>query len=270
MKNSLAALALLVCVVPAFSQPVKPLKKVLELKIPREGGANGAGVAWHPVQKKYYACMAGNASFALGVYTETGKRLSPEEQKTFFDIRGIWYNPSKKTLQMNGYDDHGWAEYKLNVKGFPDTAIVLFTGMIQPDKQSAGAFNHKANLLYFLNGEGRVDVYSMKDAIYLDVIDLHRGKTKASEIDEEEEAGLDVLEDYNNSNLIYTAIAGAELGLLNQSQRQVELYNIKTGLLVRRLSLPADAPAPGFLNFSYCNGTYWLFDKEGRIWKGYK
>ncbi|NJO24636.1 MAG: hypothetical protein HC867_00880 [Bacteroidia bacterium] len=46
-------------------QQTTTLKKTLELAIPRTGGANGAGVAWHPDEKKYYASMAGNAGFPL-------------------------------------------------------------------------------------------------------------------------------------------------------------------------------------------------------------
>jgi len=55
---------------------IKPLKKVLELVIPREGGANAASVAWHPVLKRYYAAMAGNIEFFIGAYSTTGKLLT--------------------------------------------------------------------------------------------------------------------------------------------------------------------------------------------------
>src|SRR5262245_4426823 len=75
------------------------LKKVLELKMPKEGGANGASVAWHPVQKKYYAAMAGNTTYPLAVFDINGKRLSADDQTTMFDVRGLWYNSRSKKLQ---------------------------------------------------------------------------------------------------------------------------------------------------------------------------
>jgi hypothetical protein len=255
------------------AQPAaKTLKKVLELKIPREGGANGASVTWHPGLKRYYAVMAGNVSFSLGVFDAAGKRLSTPEQKTYFDIRGLWYNPNTKTLQMNGYDDFGWAEYKLNSKGFPDTIIVLHKDMNQPDEQSAGAFNPKEKTVYFLNDEGHIDIYDLEGGEFQESFELALGKTKkeADEDDEEITDNDDVIEDYNSSTVIYTGIAGAEIGLLNHVNREIELYNMKDGRLARKFSFPDNAPVPDFLNFSYCNGVYWLFDKETRIWNGYK
>jgi hypothetical protein len=252
------------------AQPAaKSLKKVLELKIPREGGANAASVAWHPVQKKYYAAMAGNTSFCLGVFDAAGKRLSAPEQKTYFDVRGLWYNPKTKTLQMNGYSDFGWGEYKLNSKGFPDTVLVFHEDMNQPDEQSVGAFNPTENVVYFFNEEGNLDIYDIKNGELGDNIELTLGKTK-EDADEEFTDNEDVIEDYNSSTVIYTGIAGAEIGLLNHINNEIELYNIKDGHQARKFSLPADAPVGDFLGFSYCNAIYWLFDKNERIWKGYK
>jgi len=264
----------LLCALFAFntailhSQPTKPLKKVLELNITMKGGANGAAVAWHPVLKRYYAAMAGNISYPLGIFDATGKLVSPDEQATLFDIRGMWYNPNSRTIQMNGYNANGWAEYALDAKGFPTEVKELYTGLIQPGEQSTGAFNPKENVLYFLNEEGNIQRYSVSDGSYMDDISLALGKTKKDGIegDDNEEA----LGNYNGSTVIYTGIGGAELGLLNHLNKQVELYNIKTGLLIKKFTFPDDAPVPQFLNFSFSNGIYWLFDKEARIWKGYK
>lgn len=249
-------------------QATKPLKKILELKIAMEGGANGASVAWHPVLKKYYAAMAGNISYSLSVFDATGKRLSPDNQETMFDIRGLWYNPKSKTLQMNGYSEMGWAEYKLNSKGMPTEVKTLYTGLIQPNPQSTASFNPKENVLYFLNEDGNIDKYSLAEGTFLDEITLTLGKTKNDDDDDEDNS--DVLEDYNSSTVIYTGITGAEIGLLNYISNEIELYNIKTGALSKKFTFPANTPMPSFLNFSYSNGIYWLFDKELRTWKGYK
>jgi hypothetical protein len=70
--------------------------------------------------------------------------------------------------------------------------------------------------------------------------------------------------------LFYTGIPNAEFGLLNVMQRQVELYNEKTGLLTQKLKLPDDLPTWPAFNFGYANGTYWAFDQDTRTWTGYK
>ncbi len=242
------------------------LKKITELKIPREGGANGASVAWHPVQKKYYAAMAGNVEFPLCVFDITGKRVSPEEQKALFDVRGLWYNPTTKALQMNGYNDFGWGEYKLNSQGLPTDVEVLHADMNQPGEQCAGAFNAKDKLVYFLNSDGDVEAYNHGEAIFKETISLHLGRTK----EDGEGTNADVLEDYNLTTVVFTGTKGAELGLLNHTNHEIELYNIADGYVTKKLKLPDSAPVTDWLNFSYCNGVYWLFDKTARIWKGYK
>lgn len=251
-----------------YGQTAKPLKKVLELKIPREGGANAATVAWHPVQKKYYAAMAGNVEFCMAVFDVNGKLLSAPEQQTLFDVRGLWYNPTPGTLQINGYNDFGWGEYKLDPKGAPTKVEILFDGMNQPDEQSVGAFNPKEKVIYFFNEEGNIEKYDLHTGKYVEDIELHLGQTK-EEADSLSD-NYDYLDSYNNTTVIYTGITGAELGLLKYSDNEIELYSLETGYITRRLTLPDDAPVKEFLNFAFCNGIYWLFDTEDRIWKGYK
>lgn len=244
------------------------LKEVLKLEIVGEGGANGAAVAWHPIQKKYYAAMAGNISFPMGVYDIKGKRLSPDDLTTMFDVRGLWYNPATKSLQANGYNDDGWIQYTLNTKGFPSGVKDLFGGNNQPTEQSVGALNPLAKDVYFFNEDGNISVYGTKDATVKDEITLTLGVT--ADDDDGTSDNNDVIEYYNASTVIYTGIKGAEIGLLNYEESQIELYNIASGNMTRTLTLPTGAPAYDNLNFSYTNGIYWLFDKDTRIWKGYK
>jgi len=251
----------------ATAQPVKELKKALELKIPREGGANGASVAWHPGLKKYYAAMTGNESYFIGVYDAKGTRLNPTTQETMFDIRGLWYNPNTKTIQMNGFEDYGWAEYKLDSKGFPAAVKNLHEGMNQPGEQSVGIFNPKAKAIYFFNDEGDLDQYDFSNAEFEETVNLYLGKS--SEAEDEDHDNYDVLEDYNTTP-IFTGIPKAEIGLLNHTKREVELYDVNTGYITKKYSFPETAPVNNFLNFSYSNGTFWLFDKDKRVWIGYK
>ncbi|MBI3718239.1 MAG: hypothetical protein HY252_06545, partial [Sphingobacteriales bacterium] len=149
-KYFILFLLLLLFQTTAFSQKERKLKKVLELKIPREGGMNGASVAWNPVAKRYYAAIAGDKTNFIGVYDASGKLLSPSSLEAGCDVRGIWYNDSSKTLQLNGYKDFGWAEYILDSNGFPSSIKMLHPGVHQPNDQSVGAYNAANNYLYFI------------------------------------------------------------------------------------------------------------------------
>ena len=263
------------------AQLVKTLKKTIELQMPgipspslvtgedSMPGKRGGAVVWHPLQKKYYAAFAGNATFPLAVFNITGKRLSDDYLTTMEDLRGLWFNPKMKTICGNGYSDIGWFSYKLDAKGIPEESEVYAAGMNQPGDQSIGVFNEKSNKVYFLYGQNifayNADAMQEEDS----TIRLFPGISKKEDIDEEDD-GETLSEDYNFNVLIYTGIPKAEFGLLNVYESQVELYNKKTGLLTQKLKLPADVETYPAFNFSYANGTYWAFNMETRIWTGYK
>lgn len=262
------------------AQLEKTLKKTIELKMPGIAvpsvvtgedslpGKRGGSVVWHPVLKKYYAAFAGNMTFPLAVFDVNGKRLSDENQETLVDLRGLWYNPKLKKICGNGYYDIGWFSYKLDAKGIPSDVQYDFEGQNQPNAQSIGVYNNSSNQVCFLNGQF---IYSYNaDAMQSDTtIRLYPGISNKENIDEDDN-GEYLSEDYNYNVLIYTGIPKAEFGLLNIYQRQVELYNQKTGLLTQKLLLPADLPVWPAFNFSYSNGTYWAFDQDTRTWTGYK
>src|SRR5215831_11978397 len=73
-----------------LTQSPQVLKKVIELKMPKTAsddmpGTRGASVAWHPLQKKYYAVFAGNMDYPLAVFDEKGKRLSDDDLFAYID-----------------------------------------------------------------------------------------------------------------------------------------------------------------------------------------
>jgi hypothetical protein len=256
------------------AQVVKTLKKTIELKMPKTAddsmpGTRGAAVVWHPVQKKYYAAFAGNEGYPLAVFDVNGKRLSGDEQTAFVDTRGLWYNPTLKKICGNGYSDIGWFSHKLDAKGIPTESEIYAAGMNQPGEQSIGVFNANTNMVYFLYDQ-KIYVYNSESMQEEDsTIRLYPGTSKADDIDTDDD-GENMSEDYSKNVLIYTGIPKAEFGLLNIVERQVELYNRKTGLMTQKLKLPADMYTWPLFNFSYTNGTYWAFDQETRIWTGYK
>ncbi len=263
----LAALTLLLSF-QSRSQTTRTLKEVIKLEITEEGGANGAAVAWHPVQKKYYTAIAGNSEFPMVVFDAKGKKLFEEGLKTQYDVRGLWYNPFAKALQTNGYDDYGWGQYKLFEDGKPGEITDIYEGMLQPTEQSVGAYDAAKNMLYFLDEDGSLAQYNVKTKEFVQSVTLNLGKTKKNK--DAEGTNEDVLESYNSTALIFTGIKGSEIGLLNIDSREVELYNITDGYLVSKLKVPETQEVYTMFNFSYANGTYFFFDKETRVWKGYR
>lgn len=255
----------------------KTLKQVLTLKMPLTrdddmSGTRGAGVVWHPAHKKYYAAFAGNISYPLAIFDAKGVRLSGDNLKTQRDVRGLWYNSDTRQVQGNCYSDYGWFAYILDATALVTDYQVIVEGMSQPDGQSVGAFDSKRKQVLFLF-EGKVHSYDSKTGEFISNINIHWGQEKAADENGQNTGGEDesyTPEDYNNTSLIYTGIAGAELGFLDVTEKQVELYDIATGYLTKTLSLPDEAPAELSFNFSYTNGIYWLFDMEARSWYGYK
>ena len=274
MKKLLFILTIIATMFSANAQPAteKLLKKGMTLTMPRTiedemPGTRGASVVWHPLQKKYYAAMAGNTGYPLGVYDATGKKLSQDSLNCDADIRGLWYNPQKKQIQGNAYSDYGWFSYTLNAKGISATADIFMEGLNQPDAQSAGTYSTARQEVLFLD-KGYVSFYTITDGQSDNSIKIHWGLTKADGIGEDEETGTP--EDYNYSNVIYTGLKGAELGFLNITEMQIELYDIADGFLTRKLKLPEDAAMNASFNFAYTNGMYWLFNIETRTWTAYK
>lgn len=267
--------ALLFVFQSSHAQPApKTLKKVFEFKMPLTAddempGTRGASIAWHPVQKKYYAAMAGNMGYPLAVFDAAGKRLSNDEVTAMIDTRGLWYNTVDKRIEGNGYGEGGWFFYKLDPKGIPEDHEILFEGLNQPDGQCVGAYNPTSKKVLFIKGSQVFD-YDIKtgEAAGTELV-IHWGKTAKDGIAEDEEP-TESNEDYNYTTIVYTGISGAEIGVLNITEKQIELYNIKDGFLKQKLKLPSDAATETSFNFAYTNGAYWLFDMEARVWRGYK
>ncbi len=272
---------IIICPILLQAQLVKTLKKSIELKMPgivyasKINGADslpgkrGGAVIWHPLQKKYYAAFAGNESYPLAVFDITGKRLSGEAQTCMVDTRGLWYNPMLKKICGNGYSDIGWFNYTLDSKGIPYEGEIYAAGMNQPGEQCIGVYNSKTDMVCFLSGQNiymyTADAMQEEDS----TLRLNPGISRKEDIDEDDDGEV-LIEDYSYNVLIYTGISKAEFGLLNVYEKQVELYNRKTGLLTQKLKLPADIETWPSFNFSYANGIYWAFNQDTRIWTGYK
>lgn len=258
------------------AQLKQSLKKVMELKMPKTAddempGTRGACVAWHPVQKKYYAVMAGNIEYPLAVFDIAGKRLSGDELTAMNDSRGLWYNPATKEINGNGFGSTGWFRYVLDKKGLPESAPITLEGSNQPDGQCVGAFHPVRKEVLFLYG-GVVSLYSLADGSSSGSVQINWGKKKASSASDggsDSESG-ETPSAYNYTSVIYTGIKNAELGFLNTEKKTIELYDFVSGFLTKEMPLPGNAVTEGSFNFAYANGIYWLFNMETRTWIGYK
>lgn len=248
------------------------LKKVTELKMPKTAdddmpGTRGAAVAWHPVYKKYYASFAGNVAFPMAIFDATGKRVSEDDLVTQADTRGLWYNPATKEIWGNGYDEFGWFKYTTDNKGNITEVTNVLEGMYQPNDQCVGAYDPASKNVLFLSGS-TVYKYNSKGEEAGSVI-IRWNRTKKDGIDEDQSIE-ETPEDYNSVSLIFTGIKGQELGFLNVTNKEVELYDAKTGFLAKKLAFPENAPVEMMFGFSYANGIYWIFNQELRKWVGYK
>jgi hypothetical protein len=268
----LFVLLLITTIANAQAKP-KALRKVLSLQMALTAdddmpGTRGASVAWHPLQKKYYAAMAGNVGYPFCVFDATGKRLSDDDQAALADVRGLWYNPALKAIEGNQYSEYGWFRYSLDAKGMVKDVEETQEGMNQPGEQNVGAYNAVKKQVLFLKGS-QVYFYSAATALLSDSLLIHWGKTKTDGASDEEDIDY-VPGGYNTSTVIYTGIAGGELGFLNIAELQIEFYDMKSGFLTKTLALPEDAIAEETFNFAFANGIFWLFDMEARVWTGYK
>lgn len=216
-------------------------------------GTNGTSVVFNPEKKIYYTAIAGNSTYPLETFNEKGKSINVSESG--FDVRGMWWDPVAKQLKSNGYDDFGIAKISLSASGIP-TSSPFITSEIsgQPDANSVAAYDSKSkHLLYYNNGiltKINATSYALVGEVTLQI--------------------PTDLEYINTTTVIYTGVAGKEVGLLDYDSKKVYLFDIKTGANTFTINLPANAVTNSAFRFSFANGYVWLFDADYRIWTGYK
>jgi hypothetical protein len=266
-----AVLALMTAMIPAQAQ--KTLSQMVTVQLPDGDGSNAAAIVWHPVTKKYYTSIVGNAIYAMGVYDVKGKAVE-ENVEAEFDYRGFWYNPVSKRIEFNCYDEGGIGHLELKPNGKIGKKVVDFEGINQPDGQCVGTYYPAGNHIIYLNPTTyEVVKYSAKTGEAAGtVVKLNVGcKTKAEvdEIDADTEASR--WEGRNVNSVQYTGMPKAELAILNYDERTVELYDIKTGLMSKtHFKIPSSVTIHLNFNFCYNNGLWWFFNKDERKWVGCK
>jgi hypothetical protein len=254
----------------------KTLKKVMTLKLPELEkdalpGTRGASVVWHPLQKKYYAAMSGNAGFPLAIFNEKGTVISSNDLACLKDVRGLWYNPILKRIEGNCYDDGGWFTYGLDKQGIVKNYTEIIETMNQPSSQVVGVYATKNKTVMFLDLDTIYVYKNYGDYKFIKTYSLTLGYEVAPKAENDVfYDSFDEYENYNKYTLVSTNMANMEVGLLNTVLSKIEIYSLSTGLIKKSFSFPKDATIPPLFGFAYTNGIFWLFNQDSREWVGYK
>ncbi len=234
-----------------FSQNDRPLTKVMELPMAKEGGRNGAFVVHDKVKNLYYAAMAGNASFPFGVFDGNGKVIDTT-LKCGADLRGGWLDGGGMGLMCNEYGGTRIIGYKMLENGVPFDTTIIFDDMELPE-HSVGFYDDEKERVLFLEGNSVIcvdDLFYLEDSSFK--FELPGGRI------------------FNGTSIITTKGMSNYYGLLNVDDKVVYLFDKTTLQEKGRLLFPPNAPVAERFNFSYANGIFWLFDMTARKWIGYK
>lgn len=256
---SISVLFCLLFALPAQAIKVVKAKQKVKFVMKGDKGTNGAGVAWNPKAKVYYACFAGNVSYPLMMFSKKGKLIN-ETLKTLADVRGFWFNSSQNRIEGNAYLDEntspGYFYRNVDSKGVPGAdTYVKFPELDAPTEQSVAAYDFNNDELVYRDRE-YVTRFSKKDGM----------KKGGLTLSLPEGVSWDDISEYS---IIYTGKKGEEYGVLDYSRGKVYLFDSSTGLATKSVTLPEEAPDPKMFNFSYANNMFWVFSTLSRTWYGY-
>ena len=238
----------------ALGQLLDQPKASLTLEMSQPSGTNGCAVVYNPTAGLYYACIAGNSSFPLEVFSTSGANVYQTEAGS--DVRGMWWNAKTKQLEANCYGDYGIVGMSLDGMGYPSlgNSSILAGGDHQPDVNSCGAYDGK-KLIWYFDGSQLLS-YSRKTGNPVGRLSI---TSNAPSID-----------DVNYTSVIYTGVKTMELGILDHAHNRVLLVNKKTGEVTGTVTLPYGAVTNSAFRFAYANKHVFLFDIDSRIWTGYQ
>jgi len=145
------------------------------------------------------------------------------------DVRGLWYNPKKAKLEFNKYN-----------------------GSSQPESNSVGAYDAVNDKVYYWDGSYIYKYNNATGALESKVSVLRNTRNV-----------------FSSYSLIYTGVAGKEIGLLLPAEKKIFLFDKNTGGQKGEIKLPSTAVVEDKFNFSFANNLIWLFDINARVWTGY-
>ncbi len=255
MNKTLILLSLVTSMFASAQSPMMNSNCDVTLTVQGEEGTNGVSVTYNPTNKLYYTVFAGNSRYPIEVHNTSGTSMSTQE--IGFDVRGMWYNPSTKSLQGISYDNQGGFEIKLNedgtIKGSEATAFAY--GM---ESQTVATYAEKKKMVMFVEG---MTVYFFKP-----------GKSKSKTLTL---SPTDMNTVLNTNGPMYTGVKNYEIALFEAETMTVHLFSASSGKETGKVVLKSGScekieNVPDYFRVSYCNERVFLFDTESRTWTGYK
>lgn len=254
MKKHLIIFTLLTSSLALAQQPLSTTNCDITLTVQAESGTNGVAVAYNPKNNLYYTVFAGNTLYPLETHSSGG--TSTATQEVGYDVRGMWYNPSKKCLEGITYNNQGSFEVRLNSDGsVSGTVAKSFSyGM---GAQTVGTYAEKKKSVMFVEG---TTVYFFKPET-----------TKSTTLELKPSSNVIL----NTNGPMYTGVRNYEIGLLEPATMTVHLFSAGNGKETGKVKLNGSScnsmtEGPSSFRVSYCNGHVFLFDTKERTWTGYK
>jgi hypothetical protein len=229
--------------------PLKNAVTVMRYQIKSENGTNAIAVTYNPKNDLYYTVFAGNAAYPLEVFD--GKGNNKYSAEIGVDVRGLWYNEKKKTLEGLVYPKKGKFSIDLDYSGMPGSLKQINASPSGiPSDQSTASYTGKTLLLF--NGES---VYCLNPANLKLKFTVNLTNIPTNKV--------------NYTTVVYTGVKGYELAFYNSSENKIYFADMK-GFQTGTTKLPADAPQAEAFRFSYTNNLLWLYNAEDRVWFGYR
>lgn len=255
MNKYLIFIALATATSAIAQKPLTASNCDITLTVQGEGGTNGVSVAYNPTNQVYYTVFAGNADYEIETHNISGTSIA--RQAIGFDVRGMWYNPTKKGLEGISYDNVGGFEVVLNSDGsISGTKESTFSyGM---ESQTVATYAAKMKSVMFVEGNT--------------VSFFKTGKTKVKTV---LLSSTDMEVSLNTNGPIYTGIKNYEIGLLESETMTIHLFSASSGKETGKVKLNSEAcnslvDFPNYFRVSYCNDRVFIFDTDSRTWTGYK
>jgi len=225
---------------------------ILKLQASKSNGNNGFAVAYNPKSGYYYAAFGGNANFALETFNSNGTKIF--EQKTGYDVRGMWFNPKTKSLEGNAYKGEGLYRLKIGKDGKPDQAVKITGPIDMPDDHSAGNFNAQTNEIWHYKNN-KIYIYSVKKHTLKNTIPFYPPYDDYSFVE---------------TNLFLTGKKGMELAMFDNYSYELVFFSQETGKIVGKCRIPLSFEPKDMFNISFCNNMLFVFDYNNKIWYGYQ
>lgn len=255
MNKLLLVLCLVTTMFTTAQSPLMNSNCDITLTVQGEDGTNGVSVAYNPSTQLYYTVFAGNSAYPIEVHSSSGTSIASQE--VGFDVRGMWYNPSTKSLQGISYDNQGGFEIKLNTDGTikGSVATSFSYGM---EGQTVATYAAKKKAIMFVEGN---TVYFFKP-----------GKSKSKTLTL---SPTDMNTTLNTNGPMYTGVKNYEIALFEAETMTVHLFSASSGKETGKVVLKAGScdpvdDVPTYFKVSYANDRVFLFDTESRTWTGYK